>query len=179
VEVALALGGIKIIDVCTGSGCIAISLALAKPDAQVTATDLSPQALEIAKRNVARYGLQDRVILLEGGLLTPCHNLRDVDLIVANPPYIKPSAMSTLMRDVRDFEPHLALEGGGDDGLSCHLQIIEAARILLKPFGNVILEIGYDQKPDLENRMFDGFSLPRFVEDDAGNVRLVIYQKQE
>lgn len=167
-----------IIDVCTGSACIAISLALARPKAKLWATDLSPLALEIAQKNVQRYELQDRVTLLEGDLLTPCADLRDIDLIVANPPYIKPEAMGTLMRDVRDFEPHLALVGEGAQGLGHHARILESARSILRLQGSVIMEIGYDQWHELEHRAFDGFGLPHFVRDEAGHIRLAVYRSE-
>ena len=116
----------SIIDVCTGSACIAITLALERPEAFVIATDISLKALKVAADNVERYQLSDRVSLRSGDLLESCHNLQNVDLIVANPPYIKAQAMAALMRDVYDFEPHLALLGRA-------LMVCLTINVLLRP----------------------------------------------
>lgn len=167
----------SIIDVCTGSGCIAITLALERPEAFVVATDISLKALKVALDNVERYQLSERVLLKAGNLLESCQDQQNVDLIVANPPYIKAQAMPSLMRDVYDFEPHLALLGEGVDGLAHHKGIIEAGISLLKPGGRFILEIGYDQKSDVEMWVFDKLLPPRFIRDDADHVRLIVYEK--
>ncbi len=167
----------SIIDVCTGSGCIAITLALERPGAFVIATDISLKALKIAADNVECYQLGERVSLRSGDLLESCQDLQNVDLIVANPPYIKAQAMPSLMRDVYEFEPHLALLGEGVDGLAHHKRIIEAGARLLKPGGRFILEIGYDQKSDVEMWAFDKLLPPRFIRDDADHIRLIVYEK--
>ncbi len=167
----------SIIDVCTGSGCIAITLALERPKICVLATDVCPKALDVAARNIDNHQVGDRVLLRAGNLLEPCQDQENVDLIVANPPYIKAQAMPALMRDVRDFEPHLALLGEGMDGLFHHKRIIEAGIDLLKPGGHLILEIGYDQMPDVALWAFDKPMLPRFIRDEADNIRLVSYEK--
>ena len=155
---------LTVIDVCTGSGCIAISLALQRPLIKVIATELSEQAAEVARRNIQKHGVQDRVEVRVGHLLDSISPL--VDLIVSNPPYIKPAAMPDLMRDVRDFEPHMALQGLNESGLGHHEEILQKAPSLLKKGGFVLLEIGYDQAVYFKDRA-------RIIQDDAGNDRLV------
>jgi release factor glutamine methyltransferase len=168
---------VSIIDVCTGSGCIGIILALERPEAFVVATDISLKALKVAADNIEHYQLGDRVSLKSGDLLESCQNMQNVDLIVANPPYIKAQAMPTLMGDVYNFEPHVALLGEGVDGLSHHKRIVETGINLLRPGGRFILEIGYDQKPDIEMWAFDKQLKQSFIKDDADHIRLVIYEK--
>lgn len=104
-----------IVDVGTGSGCIAITLALERPDLKIIATDISSEALEVARMNAERHGLTDRMTFREGSGLDPVRDLTEPFLLVSNPPYI-PSG-NDIMKDVRDFEPHVALFGGirGDD----------------------------------------------------------------
>src|SRR5207244_10461349 len=103
-------------DSCTGSGCVAVALAHERPDIQVTATDISPAALSIARRNAARHGVTDRIRFetadLLDGLDAPLF-----DLVVSNPPYVAARDRATLQPEIREFEPPLALFGG-DDGLS-------------------------------------------------------------
>ena len=155
----------KIIDVCTGSGCIAISIALQRPLVQIIATEISLKSAEVARKNIRKYGLEDRVEVRVGNLLDPI-SLGNFDLIVSNPPYVKPKAMQELMPDVQKFEPHLALEGLGENGLGYHEEILKKAFALLKKSGSVLLEIGYDQ-----GSFFKG--LGRVIKDDAGNDRVV------
>ena len=167
---------LTVIDVCTGTGCVGISIALERPKARVILTDISEKALEVAAQNIALHGLEDRVLFRQGDGLNPCLGQVGVDCIVANPPYIKKDAMEKLPLDVKNYEPHLALLGEGEGGLSCHLQIIQAAEKLLKPDGCLALEIGYDQRSDLEKSFF-GFQLPEFILDYAGFARVVLFRK--
>src|SRR5687768_10283090 len=137
----------RIIDLCTGSGCIAAALAQHLKTANVLATDISEKAVEVARRNVERLGLAERVIVEQGDLFEPLTRMVDVqpfDLIVANPPYIRTADVETLDRSVRDYEPVQALDGGLD-GLSLHRRILEQAPARLKPGGRVYLEIAFDQ----------------------------------
>lgn len=99
-----------VVDVGTGSGCLAITLALERPDLKIIATDISPDALEVAKINAKRHHVEGRVEFREGSGLEPVQDLTEPFLLVSNPPYI-PSG-NDLMRDVKDFEPHVALFGG-------------------------------------------------------------------
>ena len=99
-----------VVDVGTGSGCIAITLALERPDLKIIATDISPDALDVARRNAVRHGVAERIEFREGSGLDPMKDLTEHFLLVSNPPYI-PSG-NDLMSDVKDFEPHVALFGG-------------------------------------------------------------------
>jgi len=162
-----------IIDVCTGSGCIGITLALERPKAKVMLTDISGKALKIAEKNIGLHGVSDSVYTQKGDLLNSCQDLKEVDLIVANPPYIKASSRQSLARDVYNFEPHLALFGEGEDGLMLHRQIIETGLLMLKKGGHLILEIGSDQKEEMENWATDKKLIYHFIKDDADHDRLI------
>lgn len=134
----------EVLDMGTGSGCIAISLAHQKKDARITATDVSPDALEVAQRNAARHGVADRITFLQGDLFAPLHPGKTFDVIASNPPYIAQSEFATLDPDVRDHEPRLALDGG-PDGLAFYRRIAKDVVPLLKLGGSLVLEIGYLQ----------------------------------
>ena len=131
-----------VLELGTGSGCLAISLAKMLPAARVVATDISPGALAVAGRNVARHGVEDRFALGQGDLFEPVAGLaagRPFDLIVSNPPYIPTENIVGMGRHVAEHEPHLALDGGAD-GLRPHGRILEAAADFLSPGGRVFLE---------------------------------------
>ena len=160
-----------ILDLCTGSGCLAILAALAFPKARVDAADLSPEALEVARRNVDDYGLADRVQLVRSDLFAALAG-RKYDLIISNPPYVKAAAMKKLPEEYRR-EPAMAL-ASGTDGLDHTRAILAQARGHLNPLGRLVVEIGHNRKalekafPDLPfewprtsgGRQFV-FSLPR------------------
>ena len=136
-------------DIATGSGCLAVTLACERPDAQVWATDLSADALTLARKNVVRYGLEDRVLLMQGDLLGPLpHGLR-YDVLVSNPPYVTEAEVAHLQPEVRDYEPRLALSGLGDaagtDGTALHRRLLTEAPAYLKPHGKLLLEVGQGQ----------------------------------
>lgn len=131
------------LDMCTGSGCLAVLLALAFPRATVDAVDVSPAALAVARRNVKDYGLHQRVRLVRSNLFAALGNAR-YQLIVANPPYVGAKAMATLPQEYRR-EPHLAL-AGGPDGLAFVRRILADARRHLTPQGIVVVEIGNNRK---------------------------------
>ncbi len=154
-----------VIDACTGSGCIAVSLALERPRIKIIATELSQEAAAVARRNIKKHGVEDRVEVLVGHLLNPIPPL-GFNLLVSNPPYVKPADMPHLMPNVRNFEPHLALQGLGKNGLGHHEEILEKAPSLLKKGAFVLLEIGYDQGCFFKDRA-------RIIQDDAGNDRVV------
>lgn len=145
------------LDLCTGSGCLAILLAEAFPDAEVDAIDLSPEALAVAERNVADYRLQQRIRLLQGDLFAPCD--RQYDLIVSNPPYVDAESVAALPDEYR-HEPELAL-GSGEDGLDATRLIIEQAGPLLTDYGVLVVEIGHNREllevsyPELEFTWLD------------------------
>jgi ribosomal protein L3 glutamine methyltransferase len=139
----------RILDIGTGSGCIAIACAVAFPNAQVDAVDVSPQALEVARRNVARYGLDDRVHLQLGDVYEPLGDVR-YDLIVANPPYVSDAEMQALPAEYL-HEPDLALRAGAD-GLDVVRRILTGLPEHLEPHGAVFVEVG-----DSELRMQQAF----------------------
>lgn len=133
------------LDLCTGSGCVAIAFARARPTWRVAGIDVSPDALAVAGDNAQRTGAIRNLRLLEGSLFGPVPGQR-FDLITANPPYIPTAELAELPLDVRGFEPHLALDGGAD-GLDLVREIAEQARQHLTPGGLLALEIGADQGP--------------------------------
>jgi len=131
------------LDVCTGSGCIAISLAAERPQATVLATDLSPDACALARENAQALKVGERVTVLQGNLYAPLPPDARFDVVVSNPPYIASGEIPTLSPEVRR-EPHMALDGG-PDGLVLIRKVIEGARRVLKPGGLLAMEIGETQ----------------------------------
>jgi ribosomal protein L3 glutamine methyltransferase len=145
----------RVLDLGTGSGCIAIACALALPRAKVDAVDISPEALEIARRNVARHGVGDRVQLLAGDLYAPvagCH----YDLIVSNPPYVSDAEMARLPTEYA-YEPELALRAGAD-GLDAARRILAGAARHLETGGSLFVEVG-----DSDVRLATAFAELPFV----------------
>jgi release factor glutamine methyltransferase len=151
---------LNIADVGTGSGCLAIALAYELPHADIVATDISAQALEIARRNAVRNHVADRVRFVEADLLAlPGHEKAAkpfFDLIVSNPPYIADSDATTLQREVRDHEPHTALFAG-PTGLEIYTRLIAQARDQLRDRGILVLELGHDSAPHVQ-ALFDADS---------------------
>ncbi len=175
VEEALARvrPGMRILDLCTGSGCIAISLAKLGPgDApglRVDASDISPEALSVAQENARRLGAQVR--LMESDLFA---GITDVyDMIVSNPPYIRTAVIGELSGEVRLHEPLLALDGR-EDGLSFYRRIAGKSRARLAEDGWLLLEIGHDQAEDVTGLLAEaGFEEIRTVRDLAGRDRVI------
>jgi release factor glutamine methyltransferase len=131
------------LDVCTGSGCVAIAFARERPTWQVWGLDISEEALQVARNNAERLGAP-RIVFRQGDLFAPLNAKQRFTLITANPPYIPNGEIEGLQRDVRDFEPHLALKGG-EDGLQLVRRVINDARSHLVAGGVLALEIGHDQ----------------------------------
>jgi release factor glutamine methyltransferase len=129
-----------VVDVGTGSGCIALSIAAERPDAVVHATDVSGEALEVARENARRVGLEGRVTFHQGQLLEPLTGL-EVDLVLSNPPYVDPAERDTLAPEVREHEPEGALFPPGD-ALSVYRRLVPAAARQLRPGGALAVEIG-------------------------------------
>lgn len=147
VEAALAAisdrnAPLRLLDIATGSGAIALALLSALPNATAIATDISARALDIAKANAARHGLEGRVTFMETSWADGVDG--PFGLLVSNPPYIDPEVIGTLEPEVRDFEPHIALDGG-KGGLAPYPHLIAEAHRLLCPGGAAFLEIGHDQ----------------------------------
>ena len=137
-----AEGVTRVLDLCTGSGCLAILAALAFPHAKVDAVDLSRDALDVARRNVADYGLDDRIELVESDLFAGLTGRR-YDVIVSNPPYVNAESMAALPPEYL-AEPTLAL-GSGEDGLDATRQILRQAKAHLNPGGLLVVEIGHNR----------------------------------
>jgi ribosomal protein L3 glutamine methyltransferase len=133
----------SILDLCTGSGCLAILAALAFPHAKVTASDISPEALEVAKINIREYGLEDRIELIEGDLFAPLRGRR-FDLILANPPYVAAEEIGAFPPEFC-AEPLLA-HAGGNDGLDIVRRIIAGAAAHLTDNGGILCEFGAGQE---------------------------------
>ncbi len=174
----------RILDLCTGSGAIAIAIAFHAKSAQLLATDISPDALAIAKQNVEKHQLADRVTLLQGDLYEALDAHVDktaFDIITANPPYISTSQMQQLPRNVGGYEPHLALHGGSD-GLDPHRQILQGATAdRLRAGGRVLLEIAFDQHEAALEMIskYDDFTDARVLRDHAGNPRVLTAARKE
>lgn len=134
---------LRIADVCTGSGCVAVAIAFERPNARVIATDDSPAALDVARRNTVRHALTDRVDCVRGDLLTPLSGRFDV--IVANPPYVPSGARAGLQPEVRDFEPAKALFAGAD-GLDIIRRLVQESPAHLTPDGYLMFEFGDGQE---------------------------------
>jgi release factor glutamine methyltransferase len=154
----------RVLDLCTGSGCIAITLAAERPQASVWATDLSPEALEVARANAESLGVGSRVTFLQGDLFAAVPEGPTFDLIVSNPPYVKRGELPTLQREVRK-EPQLALDGGVD-GLDLVRRIVEAAPQRLKPGALLAMEIGEDQGDAARQTLARVFSHDVRIEKD-------------
>ncbi|MHB8918822.1 MAG: peptide chain release factor N(5)-glutamine methyltransferase [Desulfocucumaceae bacterium] len=166
-----------VVDVGTGSGAIAVSLAAFLKKARVCAVDISTEALAVAARNAARHGVAARVEFLQGDLLEPLMKIKGLraDLVAANLPYVPSSEMPGLMPDVREYEPHRALDGG-PDGLDHYRRLIPQARELLRDGGRLLMEIAPGQGTALRESMGPGWRVEIF-NDLAGRERLVIAEK--
>jgi release factor glutamine methyltransferase len=168
--------GVRIVDVGTGSGAIAVALAHALPFARITATDNSPAALAVAKNNAARNGFANRIRFLEGDLLEPVVRER-FDIVVSNPPYVPENDRATLDIEVRDYEPAQALFAG-TDGLDIYRRLIPAAFGALVPGGYLALEIGYGQREGVQALLESaGFSGIEFTEDLQKIPRVVVARR--
>jgi release factor glutamine methyltransferase len=181
VEALTRLKGIvgpRCVDVGTGSGCLALAVAHQHKTARFTAIDKSPEALAVARKNGATHGLLDRVVFVEGDLLEPVGEEDPFDLILSNPPYIASAVVPTLEPSVRDFEPHLALDGG-EDGLRVVERLIDQALPLLKVGGFLILEIGSDQEAPVRELIVAraGFDLAPTIRDAANHPRVILARR--
>ena len=173
----------RILDLCTGSGCIAAALARHLNSAVVVATESSPAAAELARANIQRLGLAQRVSVELGDLFAPLKSMidkRPFDLIVSNPPYIPTGRIADLPANVRDYEPHMALDGGVD-GLDLHRRILAESAGYLADGGRIFLEIGFDQGPAALEAAgaggVAGWSEVRILKDSAGHDRVLAGRK--
>lgn len=164
---------LRILDLCTGSGCILLSLLHELRNADGLGTDLSEEALEAARENAVRLGLQERGTFRQGDLWEPVGDER-FDLIVSNPPYVPTDVIPTLEPEVRCGEPYAALDGG-EDGLVFYRRILKEAAGHLKPSGIIIVESGFDEAPQIAALMQDQkLRGIRTVKDYGGLDRVVL-----
>lgn len=161
-------------DVCCGSGAIGTSIAHYIEDLQVNCYDISDIALEVTKINIERLNLEKTVRVFKSDLLSkPIEDKCSFDIIVSNPPYIKKDVIETLMEDVKNYEPFIAL-CGGEDGMDFYRRIIKESRKVLNPGGLIIFEIGYDQREEVTKLLEDsGFEDVICIKDLSGNDRVV------
>jgi release factor glutamine methyltransferase len=167
---------LRILDLCTGSGCVALALGRDFPDAEIIGTDISVEALGFAGRNAVANGI-DNVAFLKGSLFEPVSGLPPFDLIVSNPPYIRSRDIEGLQREIREWEPLSALDGG-EDGLVFYRDIFFGAGPYIGGAGKIIAEIGFDQAEEVrEIAERAGFRNISFKEDFAGIERIVKAEK--
>ena len=165
----------KILDLCTGSGAIAVSLAKYLENVQITAIDISNKALQVAIRNAKNNNVEEKITFIESDLFTDIAKEK-YDIIVSNPPYIKSNVIPDLNEEVRK-EPYIALDGG-IDGLNFYKKIIKDGYEYLKYKGYLCLEIGYDQKEEVEQIIKnDGKYFNTYSKKDLyGNDRIIVTQ---
>ena len=170
----------RILDLCTGSGCIGLAIANRVKDAKVTLADVSKEALAVAKKNVSRHKLTGRVSCVQADALNkPSAFLGKFDMIVSNPPYITTAEMEELPVSVRNFEPHLALHGG-EDGLAFYRAIIKNYTPILKPKGYLCFEFGMGQGNDICRLLEQsGYQILERVKDYNDRERAVLAQRKD
>ncbi len=170
------IGNARILDLCTGSGCILLSLLHYEKTAAGLGTDISPEALEVAAENAKRILAreEERAAFRQGDLFEGVPAGEKFDVITANPPYIVSSVVDTLMPEVRDHEPRLALDGG-EDGLALYRRILDGAGTYLREGGRIYMEIGYDQGESVSALAKEsGFREVEVLKDYGGLDRVVL-----
>ncbi|OGW33689.1 MAG: protein-(glutamine-N5) methyltransferase, release factor-specific [Nitrospirae bacterium GWC2_42_7] len=163
---------LNILDLCTGSGCIALAIAKELPDAKVYASDISATAIKYAKKNAVINKIKN-VKFLKGSLFEPIRKPILFDLIISNPPYIRTSDISGLQREIKEWEPVGALDGG-EDGLDFYRRIFSEAGSYLKKSGKIMVEVGFDQAKDVA-RVATGYGFRKIeiIKDYSGIERIL------
>jgi len=173
---------VRILDLCTGSGCIAVTLVKELPAARVIATDASEKALAVARENARGHGVSEHIRFLLGDLFEPLEELDirgRIDIIVSNPPYVQAGDLPTLQPEVRDYEPLMALISG-PEGTEMAIRIIRIAPEYLKKNGALIMEMGMGQAGAL-TRMVEAtgsYAKPEIVKDLAGIERVIVARRK-
>ncbi len=173
-EVPAIPGRPRLVDVGTGSGCIALALAHELPQAEIHAADISPAALEVARANASRLQLDGRVTFHTADLLSGVP-LRDLDFVVSNPPYVGETEEDKVQREVRKYEPRIAVFGGSY-GLDVYRRFIPQARAALRPGGWLVMEIGFSQQGAIAE-LLAGWSKVEFRSDLQGIPRVAVAKK--
>ena len=173
--------GAVLVDVGTGSGCVAVTLATILDGMRIFALDCSHAALKVAKGNADRHGVGDKIIWLEGDLLSPlkeCVGVGTVDAIISNPPYIAEADWAGLQPEVRDYEPRGALLAG-PQGIEFHVRLIHDSKEFLAPGGLLVMELGQNQAPLVRRAVEEatGYTGLQTVEDEAGIERILIARR--
>jgi release factor glutamine methyltransferase len=173
-RLARGLAQPAVLDVGTGSGCLAVAVARQHQKAQVTAVDVSAAALEVATRNAERHKVAARVRFLQGDVYGPLGPAERFDFILSNPPYIRHEEIPSLPVGVRDYEPHVALDGGAD-GFAVFDRLLAGAPEHLQPGGYLIVEIGSAQEAPARQRIgqTSGFDLAPTIRDGSGHPRVL------
>ena len=171
-----------IIDLCTGSGCIAVSLAKELPASRVLATDRSKNALDVARGNARKHQVSDRIRFFHGDLFEPLEELdirRKIDIIASNPPYVPEGLLHMLQPEVRDHEPELALVAG-PEGTEIHRRIIDTAPDYLRSHGSLVMEMGIGQAEKVGQMIIasGAFHAPEILKDLAGIERVIVARKK-
>ncbi|HEV2836376.1 MAG TPA: peptide chain release factor N(5)-glutamine methyltransferase, partial [Pyrinomonadaceae bacterium] len=181
VEAALQVmnGKAVICDVGTGSGCIAITLLCERTDARAVAVDVSEAALEVARENVRRYSVEERIQLKVSDLFSACDSSTEqFDLIISNPPYVSANMLPSLQREVRNHEPQVALSPG-EDGLTIIRRLLNEAPMFLRNNGHLMMEIGFDQGEAVQRLVnHDVWTLRDILPDLQCIPRIVVLQKR-
>lgn len=182
IEAVAGVAGPRLIDVCTGSGCIAISLAAEVAALRIFATDRSDPALAVARQNARMHRVTDRIRFVEGDLFEPLQEMDlhgGIDVITANPPYIPTGDRQALQPEVRDFEPGMALFAGVS-GSEIQQRIIQGAPDFLKKHGKLIMEMGIGQAETLSSmaEATGRYERPQILKDLAGIDRTITLQRK-
>jgi release factor glutamine methyltransferase len=172
---------LRIVDVGTGSGCIALAVASEFPQAELVGVDISTAALAVASRNATRLGMQERVKLVEGDLLgRPLNDdpARTLDFVLSNPPYVGRNEMDKVQREVSEFEPHIALGADLERGEEIYERLFPQALQALKPGGYVVVEIGYSMRDAVLALLGKQWDKIEVMPDLAGIPRVVSARKR-
>ncbi len=171
-------GGGKVLDFGTGSGCIAIAIANHSPEAQILAIDISKEALQLARTNAEKNKVAEKITFLQSDRFTAIPPESKFDLIVSNPPYISKEEIPSLMPEVREFDPILALDGG-DDGLIFYRYLVKEAALRLNDGGKLMMEFGDGQSLTLQHLFGkDGWKVDSVLEDYTGRSRVLVASRR-